>query len=311
MQQPDVSVVIPTYNRSALLRTTLDSVFNQTASDLSYEVIVVDNNSTDDTAAVVRALQAHVGPSLQYVKELQQGSSHARNAGIRQARAPIIAFTDDDVRVAPDWLRRIVDVFESDPQSVFLGGPVLPLWEGTQPAWLTRDNWSPLAILDYGPTSFEIGGNDQRGLITANFAIRRDALDRVGMFGTALQLVGDTIGAMEDHELQERLRQSGAKGRYVPAVVTHTAIPPERLTRSYHRRWHRGHGRRYSILRDRGMEQSRMTLLGVPSHLYRMLVSGAAGWLTATMRRAPGHALTQEARFWFAVGFIAERVRKR
>lgn len=311
MRVPDVSVVIPTYNRASLLPATLESVLNQHVNDVSFEVIVVDNNSTDDTAAVVRSVQATAGARLHYVKELHQGTSHARNAGIRQAKGPIIAFTDDDVLVSPDWLQSIVETFSSDPSLVFLGGPVLPLWNGSPPSWLTKEHWAPLAVLDYGPTPFHIGGTDARGLITANFAIRREAFERVGMFKTSLQLVKDTPGSMEDHEMVTRLSQAGETGRYVPSIVTHTTIPTERLTKRYHRRWHRGHGRRYAILRDSSFEKSRMTVLGVPLHVYREMLTGALGWLSARVRGSAKNAFAQELRFWFAAGFIGERIRRK
>ena len=305
---PDVSVVIPTFNRARHLPAMLESVLDQDTHGFSFEVIVVDNNSTDNTAAVVSSLQAPTGPRLLYVKEPQQGTFHARNAGIRHANAPIIAFTDDDVRVAPDWLQRIVETFRADPSLAFLGGPVLPLWDGRPPSWLTKENWSPLAVLDYGPTSFQIGASDERGLITANFSIRRDAFTRVGLFKTSLQLVKDTPGSMEDHEMVTRLSEAGELGRYVPSVITYTTIPTERLTKRYHRRWHMGHGRRYAILREGSFERSRMTLLGVPSHVYREVLGGAWGWLSGRVRGASDHSFAQELRFWFAVGFIGERI---
>ena len=97
MQQPVVSIVIATYNRATLLRETVRSVLDQRSGTVPFEVIVVDNNSGDDTAAVVGSMQASAGPTLRYVKETQQGNAYARNTGIRHASGSIIAFTDDQV----------------------------------------------------------------------------------------------------------------------------------------------------------------------------------------------------------------------
>ena len=99
---PDVTVVISTYNRCEQLRCALESLFSQQTDGVSWEAVVVDNNSTDDTAAVVESFTGRPGPRLSYVFEPRQGLSFGRNAGIYRAAAPLIAFTDDDVRPAPD-----------------------------------------------------------------------------------------------------------------------------------------------------------------------------------------------------------------
>src|SRR5438105_3335543 len=103
-QSPDISVVISTYNRCGWLSGALESVLAQETGGARYEVIVVDNNSTDQTREVVEAFMARGQANLRYVFEGQQGLSYARNAGIAAARAPLIAFTDDDVRAARDWV---------------------------------------------------------------------------------------------------------------------------------------------------------------------------------------------------------------
>src|SRR5438876_3486068 len=110
----DVSVVLCTYNRAALLQPAIDALLSQTG-DVSYEIIVVDNNSTDATGSVIREIVARAGGRVVYTFEPQQGLSHARNRGLALARASIIAFTDDDVRVAPDWVQQLNRAFAADP----------------------------------------------------------------------------------------------------------------------------------------------------------------------------------------------------
>src|SRR5919197_3828903 len=112
---PDVSVVLPTYNRAAHLRRTLASVLGQRTTARRYEVIVVDNNSTDDTRAEVERASAG-GADVRYVLERNQGVSYARNAGIAVARAPWVAFVDDDVCVDADWIETICRTFEQHPE---------------------------------------------------------------------------------------------------------------------------------------------------------------------------------------------------
>jgi glucosyl-dolichyl phosphate glucuronosyltransferase len=309
MQQPDVSIVIATYNRAALLRDTLRSVLDQRSGTVPFEVIVVDNNSADDTAAVVRSMQGSAASPLRYVKETRQGNAYARNTGIRHANASIIAFTDDDVTVSPDWVQRIVESFHANPASGFVGGPVLPVWDGSPPTWLTAERWAPIGALDYGSTPFEICGRDPRCLLAANLAIRRDVLDRVGAFMPSLQRVKDGIGSMEDHELINRLCGAGERGYYVPSVVASTAIGTERVSRRYHRRWHRGHGRFYARLRDPHYERSNVIVFGVPLNMYRQAVGSALRWMKAAVGRDTQAEYVYESQFWFAVGFIGARAR--
>src|SRR5215207_2991126 len=194
--KPEVSIIIPTYNRSALLRDAVSSVLRQD-SEATFEIIVVDNNSKDDTSAVVHSLmQSHPG-KVQYVVEPEQGNAHARNRGVTTSKGDIIAFIDDDVSVESDWLNTFKGVMDSREDLSFVGGRVLPQWNGPPPSWLTPDHWSPLALLDYGPDEFTISGNNPRGLLTANIAFRRNVFDEVGVFSPSLQRVKNLIGSME------------------------------------------------------------------------------------------------------------------
>jgi glycosyltransferase involved in cell wall biosynthesis len=153
---PDVSIVISTYNRCEQLRHALESLLSQEPDGVTWEAVVVDNNSTDDTPAVVESFRDRFGARLRYVFEPKQGLSFGRNAGISHAAAPLVAFTDDDVQPAADWVRRIKRCFDEHPEADFIGGKVLPIWPGVVPAWLTPDHWSPLALVDYGDEAFVV-----------------------------------------------------------------------------------------------------------------------------------------------------------
>ena len=173
---PEVSVVLPTYNRAADLKRAVESVLQQTADPRVYEVIVVDNNSTDGTGQVLERLKARCPGQLRTVVERQQGVSHARNAGIAAALAPIVAFFDDDVRVAPDWIETIIRVFRDNPDTEVVGGKVLPDWPAPPPDWLTPAHWSPLALQDFGDQPMLMSATNPRGLISANLACRKRAI---------------------------------------------------------------------------------------------------------------------------------------
>ena len=139
---PDVTVVISTYNRCGRLRDALESLFSQQSDGVIWEAVVVDNNSTDDTAAVIESFTDRRTARLRYVFEPRQGLSFGRNAGICRAAAPLIAFTDDDLRPAADWVRRIKHCFDEHPEADFIGGKVLPRWQSRVPPWLTPDHFT-------------------------------------------------------------------------------------------------------------------------------------------------------------------------
>lgn len=305
--QFDVSVVIPTYNRSHLLAGTIDSLLAQEAEGLRYEVIVVDNNSTDNTREVVNAF-ADCEIPVRYVFQDLQGVSHARNAGIQQSHSPIVGFTDDDIRPAPDWVATIKKTFEAHPGVGFIGGKVLPVWTAAPPGWLTSAHWSPLALLDYGDRSLSLEAANVIGLLSANLAVRRELFERVGLFSPEVQIAKGQIGGMEDHELIDRLWRAGIIGMYVPELVVQSPVEPERTRKKYHRRWHKGHGRTYAIMKEERMERASWYLFGVPAHLYRQALMDTFGLIKHSLRRREDHAFLCEVHLRFFFGFWMKRV---
>jgi glycosyltransferase involved in cell wall biosynthesis len=305
----DVSVSICTYNRCSLLRQALDSVVSQAIDHgQRYEVIVVDNNSTDDTKRLVHSYIAQGHTNLRYLFEGRQGLSYAREAAIAHARAPIIAFTDDDVRVAPDWVSSIKRAFDSHAEVAWVGGKVLPHWPAVLPRWMSREHWAPLAILDFGDQPFHVTASQPRCLVGANLAFRKDVLDGMKRFEPSLQRVKDSIGSMEDHELLMRLLKVDRQGLYAPDVVVTSDIPASRLSKEYHRRWHHGHGHFYAIGRFEDLEHSNTgRLFGVPAHMYRQAAIDALRWLQTIVRGDLNAAFTYELRLMFFAGFVQTR----
>ena len=306
-QHFDISVVIGTYNRAHLLSEAIESLIAQQADGLRYEVIVVDNNSSDNTREVVSSFEGLEIP-IRYVFESRQGISYARNAGLSQCRSPIVAFTDDDVRASSNWISLIKKTFAEHPEVGFIGGKVLPLWQATPPGWLTRQHWMPLAIQDHGDDELYLEPARMTGLVAANLSVRRELFDRVGLFLPELQLVKDGIGAMEDHEFIDRMWKAGVKGLYVPNLVVNAPVDLKRTTKGYHRRWHRGHGRSYAIYREERMERASWHLLGVPAHLYRQAIMDSLELLKNWVRRQDGPTFKSEVQLWFFLGFWWKRV---
>ena len=300
----DISVAICTYNRCQSLLSALDSVLSQDANGILFEVIVVDNNSRDDTKHVVDSFIGRGHSNLRYTFEPRQGLSHARNAAVAEARSGIVAFIDDDVRVARNWVSTIKRAFDDHPEAAWVGGKVLPCWPSLPPSWLTRDQWSPLAIVDYGDLPFYTSDSRQTCLVGANLAIRRDVLEQCGGFEPNVQRVKDSIGSMEDHELQMRLWKIHRRGLYVPELVVFSDVAADRLCKRYHRRWHFGHGRFYAVAHLEELERSNIgSLFGVSAHVYRSAVRDALGWLAWVVPGRFSRAFTYETKLWFFAGF--------
>jgi glucosyl-dolichyl phosphate glucuronosyltransferase len=309
---PDISIIIPTFNRQDLLGSAIRSVLDQNAGSITFELIVVDNNSSDDTSGVVRTAAKETTRSVRYFREPKQGVSHARNLGISHARAPILGFLDDDVQAAPDWTACIKDIFDRRPRLGFVGGKVVPAMIASVPTWLTSVHWAPLALLDYGDEPIELPSPTGLGLITANCAIRKSVFEREGLFRPELQRIGNNLGSMEDHELFERFMQRGVKGLYVPELIVATALPPSRLTKEYHRAWHFQHGRFYAIHASIPVEPpGRGRLFGVPAYLYRQAITDACLYVKHRLLIGIDHAFQDEIKLRFFAGFVSRRIADR
>lgn len=231
-----ISLVIPTHNRSGSLLVALESVVRQTLPCEAWECVVVDNNSTDDTASRFAAFAArHPGVRLRMVRETGPGVSYARNRGLREAEAPLVAFIDDDERVNADFLRAYADFFDRYPAAVVAGGRIVAEYPEGRPSWMSKWVEMPIANpMDFGaevrpfPRGRVPGGG--------NMAFRRSGLAGYAGFDPLLGRVnGELIGG-EENDLFERLLSGGETIWYVPDAVMWHIIPPSKLTVDYFRR---------------------------------------------------------------------------
>lgn len=302
------SVVVTTYNRSDLLADALRSLVSQQADTPKYEIIVVDNGSTDGTPAVVASFAASSACAVHYEYEPLRGPSNGRNTGIRHAVGSILAFIDDDVRATPGWVAEIVKTFEAHAEVDALAGRILPEWQDAPPKWLTRDHWvGALALQEYGEEPFVIDASHPLAVAAANLAVRRTAIDRIGLFSTGLMRAEDT-------DLLMRLWQAGGRCLYVPRVLAIAPIDPARMTKAYHRWWHRTNGNWTARLRLAEMIARDGRLLpeplegpkfyGIPSHVFREFLTVVSRWMVSIAAGAPARALRHEYRLQFLLGYI-------
>ena len=322
MKVRSATILICTYNRARLLRETLAALQAMTpADDVRVEIIVVDNNSTDNTPLVLAEAKRNSAIPVIGLRETNQGKSFALNRGLQAASGDIIALTDDDVWPDANWLNRIVAAFRARDVT-FVFGKVLPRWAILPPPELltpkAQDIWGPLAIVDYGdePVDYVAESSGQRLPIGANLAFARDALVAVGGWRTDLGKVNNTLISGEDHEIFMRLRRFNLySGFYDPENAVRHFVPAGRLTRRYFRRWFFWHGKTQALMLDDlypDLDMARVPrILGVPRFLYRQALEQLWLWLRSVGRADTLRVLTEELRALQHAGALLECWRRR
>jgi glycosyltransferase involved in cell wall biosynthesis len=315
----DFSIIIPTYNRADELRETIRSIGKLTAAD--WELLVVDNKSTDHTRAVVEEESRRFPAPLRYLFEAEQGRYAALNTGIRAATGNIIATTDDDARVEPDWLTQAAAGLDAHGCD-YVGGKVLPIWKGPRPPWLANRpgrHWAVLALQDHGEKPLEFGVNGIPWPLGINTATRREAFDRIELFDNRLGRKAGTLRNQAQREWHLRARAAGLRGFYIPGMVVHHVVEAERLHKRYFRRWYYWHGISRAILFTKlgvdmdAPDSSQLDfshvprIAGVPRYMYRTLAAHGMDLIRARLRGDVVAAFEHELWLWFFAGIAKQR----
>lgn len=228
-ERPFVSVIIPTYNRSAMLRETVATFLAQSYPPERMELLLVDNASTDDTWSVIGAL-ADGDSRVRPLKEMRRGAHFARNSGGLAARGSILYFTDDDMLADPDLIARIVEGFAADPGVAAVTGRIIPRWETEPPVWVLEHLRNALLSLNDLGTATIISDEDP-GVFSCHQAVLRDVFVRAGGFNPDTN-AGEFTGDNETG-LNIKIRKLGYRFAYVGASLTHHMIPASRMTQEY------------------------------------------------------------------------------
>ena len=296
-----ISVVLCTYNRCESLAETLESTARlRLPGSVEWEILVVDNNSTDQTPAVVERYSRRYPDRFRDPFEPCQGKSHALNTGIRKSEGDLLAFVDDDVIVEPTWLQNLTGALH-DGRWAGAGGRILPESGVSLPPWVPRHErygLAPLALFDLGPDA-DVLSEPPFG---TNMAFRREMFQKHGVFRTDLGPRPGSAIRSEDTDFGGRLLAAGERLRYEPSAVVYHALPKERLRKQYFLEWWAGKARA-DVLQSGIPEGATWSCLGVPLHLLRRLGVWTLRWLVATN---PARRFSCKINVWTTLGTITE-----
>ncbi len=238
-----LSIVICSYNRAQYIGDALDSLYKQTTSLSDFEVMLVDNNSTDGTPEVYKSWrEIHPEGNFQYLTEHQQGASFARNTGAAHAKTGWLCFMDDDAVAFPDFVANIIKHTQEKPTIVGFGGKIIPKYIPEKPVWMSYYVSSLVGNFDYSPVpcAFKKG----KYPLESNMVIKKSVFDQIGGFNTTLPGVMGTlrIGG-EGKELFYKVIGLGEEIYYDPNIIVYHVVETNKLTKEYLYRVASGIGR--------------------------------------------------------------------
>ncbi len=228
------SLALCTYNRAYLLEEALGSLSSCHKPNDEWELLLIDNNSHDDTRSVAESFTDRL--PLRYVFEPVQGLSGARNRALSECQGDVVLFTDDDLTFEPNWLRSYEKAFRREQEAGWFGGRILPRWNNQRPSWLRDDSMSLIAglLVRYDLSEQDRCYNDSDPTpFGASFAIRRQAFEQAGHFRADLGCWGDVPGRGEEAEYFQRLKTARISGFYVGGAVAHHWQDPARFRWGY------------------------------------------------------------------------------
>lgn len=302
----DVSVIICTYNRCDLLRRSLESLSGQvTPRDLTWELLIVDNNCTDSTRNVLLEYQPRFEGRMRFVREEKQGLSHARNRAIGEARGKYLLFTDDDTEPAPTWIARMWRTF-MDHQCDAVAGRIELQWGCAKPPWMADELLGFLAHVDYGDQEKKLDSLDAPP-IGANMAFSASAFARVGHFDVELGRKGKSLVGGEEIDFFARFLRAGLTAVYQPAAVVRHSVDQDRIRKSYFRALHFNNGKVSGLRYDVGGR----ALIGIPLFVFPQTLRMIANYLRSAWRDGLSRSLRQEMNVWYSVGFMAGCARRK
>lgn len=303
-KHPYVSFIICTYNRAQYLDETLRSLLHPVYPTSDFELLVIDNRSTDATPEVVEQHRASLKddlPRLRYVREQKQGLSYARNRGIKEAAAPFIVFVDDDVRATKAFIPSWVRFFKDNPEARAAGGRINVQFDDPRPAWMSHFLLPLLGHHDlgnsvhkYGKLKFPFGGN---------MGFKKSIFDTFGLFNTDLGRKGKQLKASEEKEWFQRIKEQSVDIHYLHDALLYHRVNKQRLTKGYIRRQAIGLGQ--SMALHLGRESLSRKVTQGAMELMKILVTAGLVVPYTLALQAPKAMMLVKFRKWIAEGYLS------
>lgn len=299
-----ITVVLCTHNRCGVLADVLQDLTASRLPDArDWEVLVVDNNSSDQTRQIVEGFRAR-DQRIRYLFEPRTGKSHALNSGVKHARGEVLAFVDDDVRIDPGWLQHLTAPL-NDRRWAGVGGRTLVRQKATLPPWFAFEDFGSIvcAHFDLGNQPLELG----RPPYGANMAFRKSMFDKYGGFRTDLgpSPHRHIPRCGEDTDFGHRLLAAGERIRYEPQAVVYHPVPEDRLHPNYILSFWFDHGRAAARNHDKGLMVWRIKrdYLSILKHVIVVMPVNALRWCFSFN---PQKRFRYKCWMWRAAGEIAE-----
>lgn len=279
----DIDLIIPTYNRANLLKRCLGSVFLAGRPEgMNITVVVVDNNSDDNTKQVVQHFADLDELPVKYLFVKRAGKSAALNDAIGRTPGDLVGLIDDDEQIDSSWFTVVSREFTAAPRLDYIGGPYRPKWEHAAPDWLPTTYPGVIGIVRR-PLRVAFSPDFDGMLMGGDAVIRRSVLQKVLPYPEKLGKIGTKIRSGEDEVIYHRLLGIHARGMVVPDLIIYHWISTDRLTKKYHRKWVVGRGISMGFqIREDGFEEP--GLLGIPRYKIREAIGALWSMLTSKSR---------------------------
>lgn len=298
------SVIFCTYNREKYIYNAMKSIAEQDFPKQGYEIVLVNNNSTDNTKQICEQFQADY-PSVvfRYFDETNQGLSYARNRGVKESKGEILVFVDDDATVSDNYLPSIDTFFAGHPDVSACGGPIIPVYEADKPKWLSHYTEQLIGgalyegdkVKPFRNGKFPGGGNS---------AFRKGVFEKYGLFNVELGRKGTGLIGAEEKDLYDRLTKGNEQFYYLPEMILYHYIPEKKLTESHFREL------TYSIGKSERIRTKSVSEKEYRKRLLSEAVKWAASWLlffgfVITLRPSKGVKLLQ-FRWYVSKGLLGK-----
>lgn len=228
-----ISAIVCTHNGSKYLKRAIDSLIDQSLTKENYEILIIDNNSTDNTKDIAVSLLER-GKNIRYIFEPKLGLSHARNRGIKEARGEVIVYMDDDAYACNDFLLKHAEAYENTlPKPTAVGGKILLDWEVPRPDWFPDSMQRSLTYINYSPEPRFLDFQKYEYPFGANMSFLKEKLIESGGFDVNLGRVGKNLLSNEEKELFSKIHEKGLKVYYIPEAFVHHAVTKQRVSKEF------------------------------------------------------------------------------